>query len=103
MAVENDFTLDVKDEDAVTNSIELTGNESIITMWVFGVSGQHNDHEIALEISPNDNKWIALPHTITGIRKSLTEVHAAQFIRAKVVKIEVGGGAASVDVFLRAI
>ena len=81
--------LDAQKLTSKTPEITIT-NETIYTIYVFGAgSGTHNNHEVAIQASPDGAKWKSLGSRVTGLGYA-TESHAATIIRGRVVKKETG-------------
>ena len=71
--------------------------ESVITLYVFASTGTHDEHHIAMEVSPDSNNWVRLPYMIRGVG-TITYTMAAQKARAVVDIPE--GSTSTVNVFL---
>ena len=59
-------TVDTNDGAAKTSALTLSG-ESIFTLYVTPVSGNHDNHETTLEFSPDGTHWLASEYGIIGL------------------------------------
>ena len=61
--------------------------EKAITLYVFSKTGNHDKHEIGLEVSPDGISFIDLPQRLIGVG-CMTIEHNAEHVKAKVFKAE---------------
>ena len=63
--------------------LPLVANEMLFTLYVFSETGSHNNHEIAVDISPNGTDFLPLV-IIPGADKHITQRVAATHVRVSV-------------------
>ena len=75
-------------------------DETLISLYVFPISGDHKNHEIGLEVQPGGSaSWVKLEKTVTGIGVITTNI-AAKKVRPCVIEPE--GSPAEIEVYILA-
>lgn len=62
-------------------------NETLITVYIIGRTGKHDNHVVALEFSPDGTTFVQDPNLIVGTSHKTFHVCAAA-VQLKVVKSE---------------
>jgi hypothetical protein len=72
------------------NAGELTlTTETIITLYVVPLTGDHRNHRVTLEFTPdNGTTWIAVGDSVNGTANSITCEIVANKVRACVCEVE---------------
>jgi len=71
----------------VGSALTLT-DETIVTLYILPTSGDHNNHQMGIQISPDNGvNWIDYGHLVAG-ESALTEVVSTTQVRAKVYAAE---------------
>ena len=91
-------TLNANVVDANAGEIGISA-EPTITLYVFGATGTHDTHYVAMEVSPDGSNWMRLPYPVRGLGE-MTYTIAAQKARAAVDIPE--GSTSTINVFLMA-
>ena len=98
MTVSISETLDANSTSSVSAPLALT-TETIVTLYVFHVTGSNDNHRVVLQASPtvSGGNWRQVGKIINGIGAS-TELVSAERIRAKMFSAE--GAASSVEIHI---
>ena len=80
-------TLDASTGDVSGDELELT-TETILTLYTFSKTGDHEAREIGIEISPSDSLWMSLPYSTHGNSPLMPPPVAALKARPYIVKGE---------------
>ena len=80
-------TLDASTGDVSGDELDLT-TETTLTLYTFSKTGNHNTHEIGIEISPDGALWMALRGSTHGNTPLMPPPVAALKARPYIVKGE---------------
>ena len=81
--VTNTSSINSNSASEVGSALSLT-DETIVTLYILPTSGDHNNHQMGIQISPDNGvNWIDYGHLVVG-ESALTEIFSATQVRAKV-------------------
>ncbi len=84
--VNEEYTLQTDQSNKVTRGIRIAGVRDIF-FNVTAVDGDHNNHVVGLQCSPDNTNWYNTAATVLGLGMTQISINSA-FVRLKVITIE---------------
>ena len=96
-----DLDADMNSLNTVTESLDLSQiSQGILSFFVIPKSGDHDVHEVVLQVSPDNNVWIDTEYALIGPGCKDANVMGSRYVRLKVSRVQ--GVESTSDLYIQA-